>query len=324
MEAQHHRCQNEHEAKALKAQREKHLNVIIDEQLSYSGCINNAVQFPSNYLSLTIDGMECTHIPHHVPPIKKWMHKNKRYGLQVFGIMDHGHHNVIYYYPAHAYSKGSNAIISILYTHLQQYISQPDHAPVLYLQADNCYGENKNRMVLAFLSFLVAKKIFTNIYYHFLPAGHTHADVDQMFSVLRQSMDTSKCIELPSEMVQVWSNSYQDRQQQPDIIEVPRMYDWKTWFEQVMNDMRDHINPRAFHFHCTGSGKAVFKVKSSATRGNWSEEYCLLDYLPASSPIILEPRHMSDQGFSEIMLTLQGELISPVSLHTWQSILAKS
>jgi hypothetical protein len=52
----------------------------------------------------------------------------------------------------------------------------------LYLQLDNCVGENKNRYVFAFLSLLVAKGIFKQVYVGFLMVGHTHEDVDAMFS----------------------------------------------------------------------------------------------------------------------------------------------
>ena len=35
--------------------------------------------------------------------------------------------------------------------------------PVLYLQADNCYRENKNRFVLAFCELLVKERIFNEV-----------------------------------------------------------------------------------------------------------------------------------------------------------------
>ena len=149
----------------MQAERIEHLDMIVNEQSSYAGRVNNAIQFPQSYISLTIDGMERTPVPYHLPFIKSWIGKRKRYGLQVFGVMDHGHRNAIYYYPGHIYHKGANAIISILYAHLLQYINQPEHPPILYLQADNCWGENKNKTVLAFLSFLVA--IWAN--HHKLP-----------------------------------------------------------------------------------------------------------------------------------------------------------
>ena len=42
--------------------------------------------------------------------------------------------------------------------------------------------ENKNIYVLAFLKSLVDCGLFEHIYLNFLPVGHTHCDIDQLFS----------------------------------------------------------------------------------------------------------------------------------------------
>ena len=47
---------------------------------------------------------------------------------------------------------------------------------------DNCGRENKNKYVLAYLAFLVKQRMFSEAEVSFLPVGHTHEDVDQMFS----------------------------------------------------------------------------------------------------------------------------------------------
>mgnify|MGYP001568344885 CR=1 FL=1 len=47
---------------------------------------------------------------------------------------------------------------------------------------DNCGRENKNQYVLAYLAYLVKQRMFSEVELSFLPVGHTHEDVDQMFS----------------------------------------------------------------------------------------------------------------------------------------------
>ena len=42
--------------------------------------------------------------------------------------------------------------------------------------------ENKNRFVFAFLKSLIDCGMFEHIYLNFLPVGHTHCDIDQLFS----------------------------------------------------------------------------------------------------------------------------------------------
>ena len=46
---------------------------------------------------------------------------------------------------------------------------------------DNCARENKNKYVMAYLSYLIKCNIFDNIEMNFLPVGHTHIDIDAMF-----------------------------------------------------------------------------------------------------------------------------------------------
>src|SRR5690349_15899756 len=104
----------------LRLERQQHLQLLTSERLSYSGRMLNVVQFPLRYISLTIDAMDRTLLPYHVPCIKNHIRKVKRYSLGVFGMMDHGRQNKVYHYPAHAYSKAPNLVLSILFDHLQQ------------------------------------------------------------------------------------------------------------------------------------------------------------------------------------------------------------
>ena len=52
----------------------------------------------------------------------------------------------------------------------------------LLLQLDNCARENKNQYLFAYLSLLVARGVFKTIQLGFLMVGHTHEDIDAMFS----------------------------------------------------------------------------------------------------------------------------------------------
>ena len=48
---------------------------------------------------------------------------------------------------------------------------------------DNCPAENKNQFMLGGLCWLVHLKIFTMIHLSFLPVGHMHEDINQLFSI---------------------------------------------------------------------------------------------------------------------------------------------
>ena len=54
--------------------------------------------------------------------------------------------------------------------------------PVLNLQLDNATGDNKNHFVFAFCSLLTYHGVFQEVYINFLIVGHTHDDIDALFS----------------------------------------------------------------------------------------------------------------------------------------------
>lgn len=53
---------------------------------------------------------------------------------------------------------------------------------------DNCARENKNKYVLAYFSYLIKQNLFRSIYVNYLKVGHTHIDVDALFSLISKQM----------------------------------------------------------------------------------------------------------------------------------------
>lgn len=57
--------------------------------------------------------------------------------------------------------------------------------PMLCLQLDNCFRENKNSYVLNYLGWLTERGLFPGgIFVSFLPIGHTHNEMDQCASTI--------------------------------------------------------------------------------------------------------------------------------------------
>lgn len=72
---------------------------------------------------------------------------------------------------------------------------------------DNCARENKNKDVFAYCAFLVQCGLFDRVEVSFLPVGHTHEDIDQLFSVIGRYLrthdaytieDFMRCVKLSS------------------------------------------------------------------------------------------------------------------------------
>jgi hypothetical protein len=82
------------------------------------------------------------------------------------------------------FAADSNVTIEVLQRVLTD-LSNESGGPLpetLYLQLDNCGRENKNVAVMAYLSWLINRKVFKFVEVSFLPVGHTHEDIDQVWS----------------------------------------------------------------------------------------------------------------------------------------------
>ncbi|XP_064641945.1 uncharacterized protein LOC135496514 [Lineus longissimus] len=96
----------------------------------------------------------------------------------------------IVYVDVNEYPHDSNLTISILLDVLLVLMHHRIFKPKLHLQMDNCWRENKNRYILSFLFFLVHIDVFEEVSLNFLPVGHTHEDVDQMFRCINTAISS--------------------------------------------------------------------------------------------------------------------------------------
>ncbi len=69
----------------------------------------------------------------------------------------------------------------------------------LEIWCDNCVGQNKNRMVLIMILFLVLKGYYEIIDLKFLVSGHSYMPCDRDFDVIEKRKRVSKCM-VPEEV----------------------------------------------------------------------------------------------------------------------------
>ena len=67
--------------------------------------------------------------------------------------------------------------------------------------------ENKNRYVFGYCGLLVKCGLFKEVNVHFLPVGHTHEDIDQLFSRIAVLLK-SLCVFCVDEMHAAVKRSY--------------------------------------------------------------------------------------------------------------------
>ena len=138
---------------------------------------------PDKYCSIIIDNMDQAKVA--APGLRReTANTEKLFKLKTHctGVMVHGTatgpKTFCYLWPDR-YPKDPNVTCSILLDVLNKIETE---AEVLYLQVDGATGENKNRHLMEFCAYLVAIGVFKKIKVSFLPVGHTHEDIDQLFS----------------------------------------------------------------------------------------------------------------------------------------------
>jgi len=169
------------ELSRISTQYEEHLKLVSRERGFYEDKKMAAKHQPTQYLSIVIDGMTTSHIP-CVRPNTKHTQNVSLLKLNVVGLIDHGNfQRKIFYHLSH-WKHDFNIVATILEEHFDSIRrTQGSLPPVLFLQVDNCFRENKNKYMFGFFASLVMKGYFKVVYIYFLPVGHTHIDVDQMF-----------------------------------------------------------------------------------------------------------------------------------------------
>lgn len=78
----------------------------------------------------------------------------------VTGAILHGRRSFAFI-DVHLWPHDSNLTINII---LHVLLDQKNLPPVLYLQLDNCYRENKNQFLFGFLGLLIQEKIFMEVW----------------------------------------------------------------------------------------------------------------------------------------------------------------
>lgn len=139
---------------------------------------------PSQFVSIIFDAPTRPAFP-NIRPLPKKLARAKVPELYIMGsIMHNCNRRVLQLYGAD-FGKGADVTISALFWELYNFLktlpagTQP---PVLLLQLDNA-SDNKSRWMIAFLCMLCHWNWFAEVDVYFLQPGHTHKDVDQMFSV---------------------------------------------------------------------------------------------------------------------------------------------
>ena len=179
----------------IKAEEKTHHIFVSGERGSYYKRQTRAEVNPEKYISMIIDGSDNSQ--YWSPYFRERTSTSQsswKVGLHVMGAVVHGR-------AAYAYTildtcpLGANVTIDILHRVLEAELLEHGSLPrILYLQLDNTTRQCKNRYVLGWLAYLVQIGLFDEVYVSFLPKGHTHEDIDQMFSRIAKYLRGHDCL----------------------------------------------------------------------------------------------------------------------------------
>ncbi|XP_070557873.1 uncharacterized protein [Ptychodera flava] len=135
---------------------------------------------------------------------------------------------------------------------------------MLFTQLDNCYRENKNRYMLSLAHVLVQYKVFDMVDLHFLPVGHTHEDIDQLFSCISRHLKKTNIYTM-DDMERAVMNSYNV----PVFVKhVEGVFDIKKWLlPHMVKNFKGQSKPLHFQFK-EFDGKVRMRYRHRST-SNW-------------------------------------------------------
>jgi hypothetical protein len=266
----------------LKEYRRKHLNKQRGQRDKYYKQRRKGSTLPKQYLSIIIYGMDQqkTNIPIMASKIKDESPLEQR----IIGVKVHGHRNYLFVVDQNL-PGGANLMVEVLrkvLLDLEQKGELPCAKPVLYVQVDNC-GENKNKYFFGFLTHLVKIKSFSKIKVGFLMVGHTHEDIDQMFSIISSYLKKESVI-CPDQasFFQAICDAFKDENLKPEVISLTALdvHDYVAFYDQYIDTHIHHYQePHQFRIKeftdSSGETVVLLHYKSWCTSSIW---------LPTSQP----------------------------------------
>jgi hypothetical protein len=155
---------------------------------------------------------------------------------------------------------------------------------ILHLQLDNCVKENKCNEFYAFLYYLVYIGAFKEIYASYCVVGHTHIDIDQVFS--RLSCRLRKGHVTFTEFMAAMQDSYTYMGRKAEIERVEHVAHWghavHPHFVDVLNGITE---PLLFKIHRADPDEAAstqISYKSHCEKLEWKGN---LELLSAHTPM---------------------------------------
>lgn len=264
------------------------------------------------YLGVVIDGMDQkkTAIPHWPSPPKN-VDKDCLLKVHVVRALIFNHT-----VQSRAFMMFGNikADANLTVTVLHRIISEWEGPlpPVLYVQLDNTTRENKNGVLVGYLNLLVEMGIFEKVKIGFLLVGHTHDQIDQMFSRYSVRLRRERCFTLPV-LIETIQSSYRPK---PEVTILKETWDFTDWFRQpsrLFETLHNATFNQQFRIRMVDKQTRMW-AKQFSTDEFWlpPEGIKHLKSLPKASRNILSSEQHPLKAYSELKRSnVEGRAVDP-------------
>jgi hypothetical protein len=296
------------------------------ERTMYESRSKQAQQHPSDFVSIIVDCPQGYQVPHKQPVTKdSWA--AKKVPVDAVGSICHTTEERCFYFYLPFWPKGPNLIITVLFLQIVAALAHLGkngcNPPVLWLQLDNSSRENKNKWVLAFLFWLVHCGWFFEIVVSFLPPGHTHVDIDQMFSTLAIWLLTHS-VQFITDLVRKLCKAFKYCSPVPTGCFLSTVYNWKGFLAGHMCSIKGLSKPHVFLIRRLDDGSVGMKCKKwHSSKQGWrgpsvdDESWLyLMNSYPTGCPSLLQRGDLQMEATLESVSRMMQ--LKPSSLSLWE------
>jgi hypothetical protein len=284
--------------KEVQERRKEHIQHIRRERAQYYATRAKSTK-DSTILSIIIDGMDQSKTdPPEFKQSAKSDDKLTKLKCHVTGVLIHGRERKAFAFVVDETIPSDTNLNLLCLIKAFDHLGWDQLPDDLYIQMDNTGKDNKNYDILAFLTLLVKCQKLKNVYWNFLPVGHTHEDIDQMFSCF------SRCLMGRSfggidEIMKIIEEAYTPKPFVIKITECPGVVGWlkplSYKFRNGQTKLVGISNAHAFWIHKAANGDVEASYKIWRAEDKWlpTQPFTLMEAdekVPEGTPWLVAPR----------------------------------
>ena len=268
--------------KALVQQaQDAHLDQQGRERAHYQSNQQLAAAQPAQCRSIAGDGSKAAELPHSNPPSKEYPSLNKL-KILVWGLIDHAGPGAgrYIYFSLPVWMHNFDFYATVLVRHLQATLGSVG-LNRLFLQADNTASQVKNRYMFGLAAWLIEHGVAREIEISFLLVGHTHIDIDQMFSTFWTAWRRGHPVKVTARLEKLLKFV---RKYLPSLARnatvIDSVWAFRAFFEPHVRTFSGHSEGHVFRVARAASGEIQLIYKTLSTDPTWSGDFAESNGLP--------------------------------------------